>query len=130
MSASKSSRFVERSSAGEVVASFGAVDNAVWKGTGQGCSVAPYDSTRVLTKQYMYMFQKLSANAHGENQNLLLSRNSFASVCEYCKPCIYIYMYIYIYLSVVCFIIFVVNCLFCDQSYTFVFSVCMVLMFC
>ena len=85
-SASKSSRFLERSSAGEVVASFGAVDNAVWKGTGQGCSVAPYDSTRVLTEQYMYMFQKLSAKAHGENQNLFLSRNSFASVCEYCKP--------------------------------------------
>ena len=79
-SASKSSRFLERSSAGEVVASFGAVDNAVWKGTGQGCSVAPYDSTRVLTEQYMYMFQKLSAKAHGENQNLFLSRNSFASV--------------------------------------------------
>ena len=90
-STSRSSRFGERTTAGEVVASFGSVDNAVWKGSGQGCSVAPYDSTHVHSEQYMYMFQKLSEKAHGENQNVLFNQFSFqaracfSSVFEYCK---------------------------------------------
>ncbi|KAL8559641.1 hypothetical protein ACOMHN_008352 [Nucella lapillus] len=70
VAASRSNRFAERKAAGEVVSSFGAVDTAVWSGSGQGCTVAPYDPLRSLDKQYKYMFQKLADRAHALNDQI------------------------------------------------------------
>ncbi|KAK7103473.1 hypothetical protein V1264_018359 [Littorina saxatilis] len=70
MSSSKNSRFVERKNAGDVVASFGAVDNAVWKGSSQGCTVAPYNTAQTVGTQYKYMFQKLTEKAHVLNEQI------------------------------------------------------------
>ncbi|XP_076442613.1 DNA polymerase alpha subunit B-like isoform X2 [Babylonia areolata] len=67
----RSNRFAERKAAGEVVCSFGAADNAVWKGRGKSCVIAPYHPTKHLDKPYKYMFQKLADQADALNDQVV-----------------------------------------------------------
>ncbi|XP_046343020.2 DNA polymerase alpha subunit B-like [Haliotis rufescens] len=63
-SVTPSRKYSTRTNAGDVVCSFGPTDNISWQGQGQGCSVAPFDSTCHLTSQFKHMFQKLTDKAH------------------------------------------------------------------
>ncbi|PVD26082.1 hypothetical protein C0Q70_13750 [Pomacea canaliculata] len=58
-----SNKFLSRTSAGEVLVNFGATNGVAWGGAVQECTLAPYRPSQDSTKQYRYMFQKLSEKA-------------------------------------------------------------------
>ncbi|KAJ8308549.1 hypothetical protein KUTeg_013423 [Tegillarca granosa] len=59
---SPAGKFVTRSNAGEVVFSYGNLDNVSWQG--QGCTICHYGNMEVMTSQFKYMFQKLTEKAN------------------------------------------------------------------
>ncbi|XP_061164256.1 DNA polymerase alpha subunit B-like [Saccostrea echinata] len=77
--ATPSKKYRLRTNAGDVVASFGNLDNIKWQSRGQNCTIKWYDplnnllkeekeSLKDLSKNFKYMFQKLTAKASVLNE--------------------------------------------------------------
>ncbi|KAL5007932.1 hypothetical protein ScPMuIL_013513 [Solemya velum] len=62
-SATPSKKFSSRTNAGEVLNTFGKLENINWSGSNQVCAITSYDLPTCLEKRIKYMFQKLTDKA-------------------------------------------------------------------
>lgn len=66
-SATPSRKYGSRTTAGDVVASYGSADKVSWKREAENTpSITTYDPADTLDKPFKFMFEKLADKAHGK----------------------------------------------------------------